>query len=52
MPQGRRPHLTSEQAEEVREMYRGPWSVRQIAHFFNVSTAVVHAVLNRTGAYK
>jgi len=48
---GRKPHLTSEQANEVREMYSGPWTVRQIAHFFHVSTAVIHAVLNRTGAY-
>ena len=43
---GRKPHLTIEQADEVRQMYRGPWSVRQIAHVFRVSLAVVHAVLN------
>jgi len=49
---GRKPHLTPEQAAEVREMYRGPWKVRQIAHCFGVSTAVIHAVLNRTGAYR
>jgi hypothetical protein len=33
-------------------MYRGPWSVRQIAHFFNVKTPVIHAAINRKGAYK
>jgi hypothetical protein len=49
---GRKPKLTPAEANEVREMYRGIWSVRQIAHFFRVSTAVIHAVLNRTGAYR
>jgi hypothetical protein len=48
---GRKPHLTPEQADEAREMYRGPWKVRQIAHYFKVSIAVIQAVLNRTGAY-
>lgn len=52
MRRGRKPHLTQDQAEEVREMYRGPWTPRQIARYFDVSTAVIHAVLNKTGAYK
>lgn len=47
----RKPHLTPEQAEEAREMYRGPWTVRQIARYLGVSMAVVNAALNRTGAY-
>ena len=51
MKKGRRPKLTPEEAEEVRDMYRGPWKASQIARYFKVSTAVIHAVLNRTGAY-
>lgn len=51
MRKGRKPHLSPEQAEEAREMYRGPWTVKQIARYFNVSVAVVHAAINRTGAY-
>lgn len=48
---GRKPALTPQQAGEAREMYAGPWTVRQIARYFDVSTAVIHAALNRTGAY-
>jgi len=48
---GRKPALAAEQAEEAREMYRGPWTVRQIARYFGVSAAVVRAALDRTGAY-
>ena len=51
MKRGRKPHLTVEQADEAREMYAGPWRVRYIARYFGVSTAVINAVLNRTGAY-
>ena len=32
-------------------MYRGSWKVRQIARYFKVSTAIIHAVLDRKGAY-
>jgi predicted DNA-binding protein YlxM (UPF0122 family) len=52
MKRGRKPHLTPKQADEVREMYRGPWTIKQIAHYFNVNTSTIHAVLNRTGAYQ
>lgn len=48
---GRRAHLTEAQAEEAREMYRGPFKVRQIAKYFSTTPAVIHAALNRTGAY-
>jgi hypothetical protein len=49
---GRKPCLTAAQIAEIRDMYAGPWTVRQIAGFFKVSSAVIHAVLNRTGAYR
>lgn len=48
---GRKRHLTDEQAAEAREMYRGPWRVKQIARYFNVSPAVINYALNRKGAY-
>lgn len=49
---GRKPHLTPEQAAEVREMYAGPWRIFQIAHFFKVSRAVIVAAIDKTGAYR
>ncbi|TLX16062.1 hypothetical protein [Rhizobium sp. MHM7A] len=55
----RKPDLTKEQAKEVRELYaqsrdkNSPayWNTRMLAHSFDVSQAVINAVINRTGAY-
>lgn len=52
---GRRPHLTEEEAKEVRELYAnraGKWTVTALAHSFRVTTAVIQAVLNQRGAYR
>jgi len=55
LPMGRKPHLTPEEAQEVRDLYnRGStkWKVSQLARAFQVSMAVIQAALNRTGAYR
>lgn len=56
---GRKPQLTEEQAQEVRELYAQTrvktspsyWDTRSLAKSFGVSQAVINAVINRTGAY-
>jgi hypothetical protein len=52
MKRGRKPQLTPAQVVEIRDMYAGQWTVRQIARTFKVSLGTVHAVLDRTGAYR
>jgi hypothetical protein len=57
MTVGRKPALTPEQAQEIREAYadrhpKAKWSVRLLAKSFGVSHAVVQAALNRRGAYR
>lgn len=53
----RRPHLTPEEAREVRELYGqarsgpGNWSVAQLARSFGVSAAVIRAAIDQRGAY-
>jgi hypothetical protein len=48
---GRKPKLTKPQADEVREMYSGVWSIAQIARYFKVDQAIIHKVLDRKGPY-
>lgn len=55
MTGGRRPALTPAEAAEIRQLYAdraAKWTVRALAHSFHVSTAIIQAVLNRTGAYR
>jgi hypothetical protein len=49
----RKPGLTPSEAAEVRDLYAGPgkWTVTALARSFGVSTAIIRAALNRTGAY-
>ena len=50
---GRSPHLTPEQAAEVRELYAGgKWTIMQLARSFEVQYATISAALRRTGAYR
>lgn len=54
MAKGQKPHLTPAEAQEVRELWSnraGKWKVAALARSFNVSTSVINAALNRTGAY-
>lgn len=51
MTKGRKPKLTKEDADDVRDMYQR-MSISQIAHLFRVSTATIHKVLDRKRPYE
>ena len=55
MRRGRKPDLSVQEADEVREAYydrQAKWTVTALARCFRVSTGTIQAVLNRTGAYQ
>lgn len=54
MAKGCKPHLTPQEAQEVRELWHnraGKWKASSLARCFNVSASVINAALNRSGAY-
>lgn len=49
----RKPDLTPEEADEVRDLYAGPgkWTVAGLARSFRVQPSTIRAAIDRKGAY-